>query len=114
VGVIQDRHHGVMDVLQLSHRYATRLAIEWNDLRQQQADAAGIELFRARPARVDNWDPRWGDGNIFVGFRDDPAEVVLELDARSEHHAYAEVVTAFGVGLESFVVKPTCIGTSAE
>ncbi len=80
--------------------------MEWTPESQSRADAAGIRLFRAWPAAATYWKRAWGTGNAFIGYADDPAEVCLELLAKSEHHAAAKVMTELGVDLDCFVVKP--------
>lgn len=86
--------------------FATRLNLEWTDELRARADAAGIRLFRADPAAAESWNPGWGEGNAFVGSRNDPAQVVLELPARNRHDAYARVIEALGVGFDAFAVMP--------
>jgi hypothetical protein len=86
--------------------YAARLRLEWSDELQKLATDAGILVFAVRPSPRPDWRPEWGEGNVFTGFRDDPAEVVLELVADSEHDAAAKIMNALGVGLDNFVVEP--------
>lgn len=93
-------------------RFATRLESEWSPDHQRRIDAAGIRLFRAWPAARTDWQTEWGEGNVFVGSPDDPAEVVLELPAKSAHHAAARVMAALDVGLDRFVVLPTPCGAA--
>lgn len=50
--------------------------MEWNAEMQRRADAAGIRLFNWWPAAAVNWKEGSGEGDLFAGFRDDPAEAV--------------------------------------
>jgi hypothetical protein len=86
--------------------YATRVRMEWGPEMQRRADEAGIRLFRWWPARATDWKEEWGEGNILIGFRDDPAEAVLELEAENEHRAVAKVLLTFDLDFEDFVVRP--------
>jgi hypothetical protein len=86
--------------------YATRVQMEWGPAMQRLADEAGIRLFRAWPANAVNWKDEWGPGNILIGFRDEPAQAVLELEAENEHQAAAKVMLTFGLDREDFVVQP--------
>lgn len=87
--------------------FATRLQLDWSADLQAKAELAGIQLFRAWPPAWAHWRPEWGKGNVFFGSPNDPAGVVLELGAGSEHEATAIVMRALGVGLDRFVVRPT-------
>jgi hypothetical protein len=93
--------------VQSQQGFATRLAIEWSAERQRRADGAGIQVSRIDPAPRTYWKEEWGDGDIFRGFPDDPAEVKLELTAESEHHAAATIMRELEVGPEDFIVWPT-------
>jgi hypothetical protein len=88
--------------------------MDWGPAMQVRADAAGIRLFRWWPAAATNWKERWGEGNAFIGFRDDPAEAVLELSAENEHQAAVKVMTALGVDLDDFVVRPEYCAAAAR
>jgi hypothetical protein len=95
--------------------YATRLAVDWSPALQERADAAGIRVFRTWPAAKTYWREEWGKGNIFVGYPDDPAEVVLELPASSARAAEIKVIQELAVDRAQFIVSPEwCPAAGAE
>jgi hypothetical protein len=104
-----------MGVRHGSRRFATRLRLEWSLELHVKATAAGIEVFRAWPPAWATWPLEWGRGNAFIGNPDDPAQVVLELSARSPVEAESTVMRALGVSADEFIVRPTeCAETSGE
>jgi hypothetical protein len=72
--------------------YAARLRLEWSAELQARADAAGIRVHSVTPAACEDW--RWGAGDHFVGWPDDPAEVVLELAAMNPLAARSRIIDA--------------------
>lgn len=80
--------------------------MKWSPKLEKQLNTSGIQVVRHWPAAADDWNPSWGEGDPFVGYRSDPAQMVLRVTADNAHQAAAAIIQTADLSFNDFEVLP--------